>query len=152
MFCQALCYYSGIISTSCVQAVNVAMGQLRRELDVRTAQANDMFRENAAVLEESRACMAQIAQQQASQPLEDRWAPCQICYLLMHALLMLNTRACSCLHLWAVRTVTTGVHCPDRSAAAQQVIFDTVFSKVDVARSIGLEKGDLQTSETLLPS
>ena len=63
-----------IISTSCAQAVNVAMGQLRRELDVRTAQANDMFRENAAVLEESRACMAQIAQQQSSMPLEDRWA------------------------------------------------------------------------------
>ena len=54
------------------QAVNVAMGHLRRELDVRTAQANGMFRVNAAVLEESRACMAQIAQHQSNLSPDDR--------------------------------------------------------------------------------
>ena len=44
-----------------VQAVNAVMADLRRELEVRTQQANIMYQENAAVLDESRDAMAEIA-------------------------------------------------------------------------------------------
>ncbi len=57
-----------------MQAVNTAMRQLRRELEVRTEQANSMLRENAAVSEESRAFMAQYAAEQAGRSGNDRSA------------------------------------------------------------------------------
>lgn len=58
-----------------MQAVNTAMRELRLELEARTAQANEMFRENAAVLEESRNWMAQIAQQPPRLTPADRRVP-----------------------------------------------------------------------------